>query len=58
MAHFVVYYSTRRYWWRLRDSNHKTIADGSEGYASKYNVQRAIDSVRREVPVAHVIDNT
>ena len=58
MAYFDMYYSAGRFRWRLRDSNHKTIADGSEGYATKYNLQRAVNNVKREVPGARVIDNT
>ena len=37
--------SNGQWYWRLRDGNHKTIADGSEGYISKENVIRAINNV-------------
>jgi uncharacterized protein YegP (UPF0339 family) len=30
------------WYWRLRAANGKIIADGSQGYASKSNVQRAV----------------
>ncbi len=58
MATFEMYYSYGQYRWRLRDSNHKIIADSAEGYSSKYNVQRAIGNVKHEVPGARVVDNT
>ena len=35
--------------WRLRHDNGEIIGDGSEGYASKHNVDRAIDRVREYV---------
>ena len=35
--------------WRLRHDNGELIGDGSEGYASKGNVDRAIDRVREYV---------
>lgn len=37
------------YYWRLRDSNGKIVADGSEGYVSKDNVRDAIENVKNEV---------
>jgi uncharacterized protein YegP (UPF0339 family) len=38
--------------WRLRHDNGNVLADGSEGYASKSNVRRALGSVRAYVPGA------
>jgi len=38
--------------WRLRHDNGEVIGDGSEGYASKRNVDRAIDRVREYVAPA------
>ncbi|GCF13625.1 hypothetical protein Harman_15600 [Haloarcula mannanilytica] len=38
--------------WRLRHDNGNILADGGEGYASKSNVRRALQSVRSYVPGA------
>jgi len=38
--------------WRLRHDNGNILADSGEGYASKSNVQRALQSVRAHVPGA------
>ncbi|WP_262179422.1 HVO_2922 family protein [Haloarcula laminariae] len=38
--------------WRLRHDNGNVLADGSEGYASKSNVRRALKGVRAYVPGA------
>ncbi|NLV04875.1 DUF1508 domain-containing protein [Haloarcula rubripromontorii] len=38
--------------WRLRHDNGNIIADSGEGYASKSNVRRALESVRAYVPGA------
>lgn len=32
--------------WRFQAKNNKILADGSEGYASEYNVKRAIQNVK------------
>jgi len=46
LPYFQTYQSSNGQWyWRLRDGNHKTIADGSEGYYSHENVVRAINNV-------------
>lgn len=42
--------------WRLRASNGEIIADSGEGYSSKQGAQRGVESVRRAVPEAPVID--
>ncbi|MDS0260401.1 DUF1508 domain-containing protein [Haloarcula sp. S1CR25-12] len=38
--------------WRLRHDNGNVLADSGEGYASKSNVRRALESVRAHVPGA------
>ena len=47
---FVVYkdasYSRQPWRWRLIDTNGRNIANSGEGYATKYNCERAIDNVR------------
>ncbi|WP_158589418.1 YegP family protein [Halococcus sp. IIIV-5B] len=48
--------SDRDYYWRLRESNGKIVADGSEGYSSESNVKRAIENVKQEVPNASVVE--
>jgi uncharacterized protein len=58
MAYFDMYRSYGEYRWRLRDGNFRIIADSAEGYASKYNCERAIENVKSEVPGARVVDNT
>ena len=41
---FEMYEDKKSLWrWRLKARNGKIIADGSEGYASKQNVKRAVD---------------
>lgn len=37
------------YYWRLRDSNGETIADGAEGYSSESAVEDAIENVKEEI---------
>jgi uncharacterized protein YegP (UPF0339 family) len=37
------------YYWHLEDSNGEIVADGSEGYDSESNVERAIDNVIDEM---------
>jgi len=45
--YFKIYQDTRLYWrWTLRAANHLTIADSSEGYASKQNAIEAADRVK------------
>lgn len=41
--------------WRLLHDNGNIIADGSEGYASKSNVQRAMDEIRGHVAAANYL---
>lgn len=46
-ATFVVYQDTAgEYRWRLVAGNGEIIADSAEGYDSKANAHRAIDTVR------------
>ena len=41
--HFQIYRGADGlYYWRLRAANNEIVADGSEGYASKRNVMRAV----------------
>jgi uncharacterized protein YegP (UPF0339 family) len=58
MAYFDMYRSYGQYRWRLRDGNHRIIADSAEAYVSKWNCERAIANVKSEVPAARVVDNT
>lgn len=58
-SYFEKYTDTRnQYRWRLRDGNHKTIADSAEAYVSEWNLNRAIENVKRDVPGARVVDKT
>lgn len=46
-AEIEVYEDEAGEWrWRLKAGNGETIADGSEGYDSRYNAERAVDTVR------------
>jgi len=46
IPYFQIYQGSSGGWyWRLRDSNHKTIADGSEGYSTRDGVIRAVNNV-------------
>ena len=50
LPYFQIYKGSNGNWyWRLRDSNHKTIADGSEGYVSRDNVIAAVRNVVKAV---------
>lgn len=44
-GHFEVYKDTAGQWrWRLRSRNGRVVADSAEGYASKRNARRAVNS--------------
>ncbi len=46
VPYFQIYRGSNGNWyWRLRDTNHKIIADGSEGYVTEQNVIRAVNNV-------------
>lgn len=45
----------QQWYWRFRSGNHRTLAVG-EGYASAFNVIRAIENVRWEMGRAEVRD--
>ena len=52
-AAFEVYRDEADQWrWRLRHRNGNIIADGGEGYASRYGIHDAIESVKRNAPGA------
>ncbi|MFB6308855.1 MAG: HVO_2922 family protein, partial [Haloarculaceae archaeon] len=54
---FEIYEDTAGEWrWRLRHQNGNIIADSSQGYASRSNVERALESVREYVPGAAYLD--
>ena len=59
MGSYFEKYKDRRnqFCWRLRDGNHKVIADSAEAYVSEWNLDRAIQNVKRDVPGARVIGN-
>jgi uncharacterized protein len=44
------------YRWRLRTGNGQVIATGGEGYSSKANALGGVKAVRRDAPVAQVVD--
>ena len=47
---FEIYRDKAGAWrWRLRAKNGELVANGGEAFASKQNVIRAIDAVRRNV---------
>jgi uncharacterized protein YegP (UPF0339 family) len=47
MVRFEYYQSPHNahWYWRLKDGNNRTVADGSEGYSTKEAVLRAIQNV-------------
>jgi uncharacterized protein YegP (UPF0339 family) len=46
-AEIEVYEDDAGEWrWRLKAGNGETIADGAEGYDSRHNAERAVDTVR------------
>ncbi len=56
-AKFEVYKDGKsEYRWRLRASNGQVIATGGEGYASKANAIRGIESVQKNAPAAAVVE--
>jgi uncharacterized protein YegP (UPF0339 family) len=56
-ADFEVYQDEAGEWrWRLEHDNGNIIADSGEGYASRSNANRAVDSTRRNAPVANYLD--
>lgn len=44
---------TQPWRWRLRSRNGQITASG-EGYASKYNAERAVDSIKAQIQAAEV----
>lgn len=50
--------SAGEYRWHLEAPNHRITADSGEGYASKSNCERAIETVKSEVKDARVVDKT
>ena len=58
-ATFEVYEDAGEQWrWRLRHRNGNIIADGAEGYASKQKAEQGLESVKRNVAGAALIDKT
>ena len=44
--------------WRLYSVNGKIIADSGEGYSSKQAMLDTIDSIKKYVSVAKIVDST
>mgnify|MGYP000642076715 CR=1 FL=1 len=44
--------------WRLVHDNGNIIADSSQGYASKQKADQGLESVRKNAPGAHVVDQS
>ncbi len=58
-ATFRIYEDAEGKWrWRLVHRNGNIISDGSEGYASKQKAKQGLESVKKNVPGAHVIDES
>jgi hypothetical protein len=54
-ATFELYEDKAGDWrWRLRHSNGNVIADSGEGYASKGNAKKGIQSVKNNAPDAEI----
>jgi uncharacterized protein YegP (UPF0339 family) len=56
---FEIYRSTgtQPYRWRMRSGNSEIMASG-EGYATKYNAERAVASIKAQISTAPVVDMT
>ena len=46
------------YYWVLIDGNYRKIAYSGEAYVSKYNCERAIANVKRDILSAGTVDDT
>jgi uncharacterized protein YegP (UPF0339 family) len=47
MLTFVVYLDQKNEWrWRLQAANHRTIADGGEGYRHQDDCEAAVELIR------------
>ncbi|MFC7323676.1 HVO_2922 family protein [Halorubrum rutilum] len=58
-ATFELYADNAGQWrWRLVHDNGNIIADGGEGYADKRDARSGIESVQRNAPGAHVVDES
>lgn len=55
-GHFEIFRDSRGDWrWRLYAANNRIVADGGEGYASRYNVKRAINAFVDEIRAMELI---
>ncbi|AXR83185.1 amphi-Trp domain-containing protein [Natrarchaeobaculum sulfurireducens] len=58
-SRFEVYEDRAGEWrWRLVHWNGNVVADGGEGYASKYNVKRAVKSVMQTASSARLVERS
>ncbi len=58
-ATFELYQDNAEQWrWRLVHRNGNIIADGSEGYASKQKAKQGLESVKRNIAGANVVDQS
>ncbi|KAB1196060.1 MULTISPECIES: HVO_2922 family protein [Haloferax] len=56
-ARFEVYTDAHgEYRWRLVHDNGNILADSGEGYASKQKAKQGIESLKRNVPEAAVVE--
>lgn len=56
-AHFELYADAEgKYRWRLVHDNGNILADSGEGYASKQKAKQGIESLKRNVPDAPVVE--
>ncbi|WP_411963668.1 HVO_2922 family protein [Haloferax sp. YSMS24] len=56
-AHFELYADAEgEYRWRLVHDNGNILADSGEGYASKQKAKQGIESLKRNVPDAPVVE--
>ena len=59
MAAFTIYRDKAgEFRWRLEGSNDRIIAESPEGYKNRSDCRDEVDRVRRDAPVADVIDET
>jgi uncharacterized protein YegP (UPF0339 family) len=59
MAKFEIFRDVRgEYRWRLRSANGQIFAIGGEGFKTKASAENGIAAVKRDAPIAAVVDTS
>ena len=57
MAKFEVYKDKKgAFRWRLIANNGQTVATAGQGYTSKANCKKGIESIKKNAPVAEIVE--